>query len=356
MTRVGLVLGAGGVVGQAYHTGVLAALEHDLGWDPRAADVIVGTSAGSVTGTLLRSGVPASELAAWTVRAPVTAEGELLHDLFGDESPDFRPFRFRHVIRHLPRLPGPPMIASALARPWKFRPSAAAVALLGSGDLQITEQLGALREIEDRSRPEDPLWICAVRRQDGRRVVFGRPGTPRAPLHLAVAASCAIPGYFAPVTIGGQQYVDGGAHSPTNAAVLRSQDLDLVIVVSPMSGPARLPLDPYGVTRWNAARHARREVAALRARGIRVVTFRPGAWEQEVMGNDFMSAERLDEVVQRSFLAAGAYAARPQNRRLLERLRVEGDDFPAVKDLAGKSSGGSDSAGRGIDRTGETPR
>ena len=50
MARVGLVLGAGGIVGQAYHAGVLAAIELDLGWDPREADVIVGTSAGSVVG------------------------------------------------------------------------------------------------------------------------------------------------------------------------------------------------------------------------------------------------------------------------------------------------------------------
>ena len=51
MTRIGLVLGGGGVVGQAYHAGVLAVLEHDLGFDPRSADVVVGTSAGSITGS-----------------------------------------------------------------------------------------------------------------------------------------------------------------------------------------------------------------------------------------------------------------------------------------------------------------
>lgn len=82
--RVGLVLGAGGVVGQAYHSGVLAALEHDYGWDPRTADVIVGTSAGSITGMLLRSGVPASELAAWTVKAPLTSEGAVLRQILGE--------------------------------------------------------------------------------------------------------------------------------------------------------------------------------------------------------------------------------------------------------------------------------
>ena len=63
--KVGLVLGAGGLVGLAHHAGTLAALENDLRWDPRSADVIVGSSAGSVIGTLLRSGISALDLAAW---------------------------------------------------------------------------------------------------------------------------------------------------------------------------------------------------------------------------------------------------------------------------------------------------
>ena len=91
--RIGLVLGAGGVVGQAYHSGVLAALEHDYGWDPRTADVIVGTSAGSITGMLLRSGVPASELAAWTVKAPLTSEGAAAQPAVRRGDPQVRPVR-----------------------------------------------------------------------------------------------------------------------------------------------------------------------------------------------------------------------------------------------------------------------
>src|SRR5262245_63883401 len=72
--RVGLVLGGGGLVGQAYHAGALAALEHDTGWDARSADVIVGTSAGARTGLLLRAGYRPSELASVFTnasRAPV---------------------------------------------------------------------------------------------------------------------------------------------------------------------------------------------------------------------------------------------------------------------------------------------
>ena len=53
--RFGLVLGAGGVVGMSYHAGVLHALAQEGGIDPASADLIVGTSAGSVMGTLLRS-------------------------------------------------------------------------------------------------------------------------------------------------------------------------------------------------------------------------------------------------------------------------------------------------------------
>src|SRR3954454_18385507 len=56
--KVGLVLGAGGVLGGAWLTGGLAAIADETGWDPGSADYIVGTSAGSVMGALIASGVP----------------------------------------------------------------------------------------------------------------------------------------------------------------------------------------------------------------------------------------------------------------------------------------------------------
>lgn len=320
MSRVGLVLGAGGVVGQAYHAGVLAALEHDFRWDPRTADVIVGTSAGSITGMLLRVGVPASELAAWAVRAPLTAEGQVLHELVGSTAPEFDPFDAAELVRRPPSLPGSEMVMRAVLRPWQFRPLAAALALLAPGTRDIAEELTALRKVDGREWPERDLWICAVRRRDGRRVVFGREGSPEAPLHLAIAASCAVPGYFTPVQVGDRTYVDGGAHSPTNAAILRRRDLDLVIVISPMSGPTRPGRDVYAAVRWHAGRMLRREVAALRRSGTEVVVLRPGREEQAVMGNDFMASHRIDEIVQRSFLATGAHTGKPQVRETLQRL------------------------------------
>jgi NTE family protein len=317
MGGVGLVLGAGGVVGQAYHAGVLAMLEHDYGWDPRSADVIVGTSAGAITGALLREGVPATELAAWAVKAPLSAEGQVLRELFGTEIPEFEPLHPLRMLRRLPDPPGWGVVRHAITRPGRFRPMVAGIARLAPGRHDIAAQLGMLRKVEGRAWPERELWICTVRRDDGRRVVFGRPGSPDAPLHLAIAASCALPGYFAPVRIGEHAYVDGGTHSPTNAAVVWERDLDLVIVVSPMSGPAERPTDLYGASRWHAARLCRREVRALRDRGTAVVVFRPGPAEQEVMGTNLLARERVEDVVQRTFLSSGEYAARPDVRGVL---------------------------------------
>ena len=317
MTRVGLVLGGGGVVGQAYHSGVLAVLQHDFGFDARAADVIVGTSAGSITGTLLRLGVSAEDLAAWTVKAPLSGDDDVLRQMAATTVPELAPFRPWHLVRRPLRLPGRHMVARALTRPLQFRPLAAGMALMAPGRHDILEQLAALRELERPEWPQPDLWICAVRRRDGGRVVFGRPGTPPVPIHLAVGASCAVPGYFAPVHIDGHSYVDGGVHSPTNAAVLRGQHLDVAIVVAPMSGSAGWRPGVFESVRRYSDRLLRREVRALEAEGVRTVVFTPGEDEQQAMGNDMMSRVGLDGVIQQSFLAAGAYAATEEVAALL---------------------------------------
>jgi NTE family protein len=318
MTRVGLVLGGGGVVGQAYHAGVLAVLQHDVGFDARSADMIVGTSAGSITGSLLRLGVSPEDLAAWTVKAPLSADGDVLRQLAATDVPELAPLRPLDLLSRPVRLPSWEMVQRAVTRPWRFRLLAAGLALLAPGRHDIVGQLAALEELDGATWPERDLWICAVSRRDGRRVVFGRPGSPPAPMHLAVAASCAVPGYFAPVDIGGHSYVDGGVHSPTNAALLRGCGLDVAIVVSPMSGPSGTRPDLYAVTRRYSARLLEREVRALQRAGVRTVVFTPSAAEQRAMGDDLMSRTRLDEVIQQSYIAAGARAAQPDARDLLQ--------------------------------------
>ncbi|HVF33123.1 MAG TPA: patatin-like phospholipase family protein [Acidimicrobiales bacterium] len=307
--RIGLVLGAGGVVGQAYHAGVLAALEHDLGWDPRTADVIVGSSAGSVTGSLLRLGVSASDLAAWAVEAPLSVEGAPMMEQLGPRGadPDFPKPSPIDLLRPW-RLPSVALLRRVAARPWAFRPSTSAMTMVPDGRIDIVEKAEVLHAISGQDWP-DGLWICAARRRDGGRVVFGRPGSPYALLGRAVAASCAIPGYFAPVRIGNVSYFDGGVHSPTNADVLRDERLDLVVVVSPMSADRGVARTADAPMRFLAHRKLQSEVGRLRARGTPVVTFEPGPRALPVMGLNAMATDRADRVVQAAFLEAGRRAA-----------------------------------------------
>lgn len=309
---IGLVLGAGGVTGGAYIAGALAALENDLGFDARSADVIVGTSAGALIGALLRSGISAGDLAAWTIGARLSDEARMV--LGEVERPTFDPVCLRRFIRP-PRVPHPRSMWSALRHPARFDPMRALLTHLADGTRVLLPQVAFLGD----AWPEEPFYCCTVRREVGGRVVFGREGAPSARLAAAVAASCAVPGYFAPVQIGRHSYIDGGVHSPTNAAILRGSGLDLIIIISPMSGSAEWRHGVFAVARRHAAHLLHREVKALEAAGIRTVVFAPGPGEQQVMGNDMMSRNRLNEIIQRSFFDAGALAATPAVADLIRR-------------------------------------
>ena len=311
MPRVGLVLGAGGVVGQAYHAGVLAALAHDLGWDPRSADVVVGSSAGSVTGTLLRLGVPADDLARWTVEAPLSIDGAALLGRLGSHADQrFPGFDLRRWLRTW-RPPSPALVAGLARRPWAFRPSVAAATMVPRGWVDISDRTGALAALAGPAWP-DGLVVCAARCDDGSRVVFGRPGSPPAGLGAAVAASCAIPGWFRPVRIGGVDHFDGGVHSPTNADVLRDDRLDVVVVVSSMSAAGGVARTPDAPMRWAAHRRLEREVRCLRDRGTTVVRIEPGRAVLDVMGVNAMATDRSAAVARAAFFDAGRYAAMPR--------------------------------------------
>jgi NTE family protein len=308
--KIGLVLGAGGVTGAAYLAGALAAVENDLGWDARDADAIVGTSAGALIGALLRSGVPARDLAAWTVRSCLSDEGAAT--LAALEHPEFDPVDLRQFLRP-PRLPQPRAVWSVLRNPRRFDPLRAFMTHLHDGTRDVrpnVEFLGA-------SWPDRPFSCCAVRRSDGRRHVFGPGHVPHDGLAAAVAASCAVPGYFAPVDVDGDAYLDGGIASTTNADVL-SPAVDLAIVFAPMSssGPRRgFSLDR--VMRERTAARLRGELAHLDAQGIESVVFAPGPRTLAHLGSDFMSDAATGEIVLSAFLETGAQL---REQELAERL------------------------------------
>lgn len=271
VNRVGLVLGAGGLPGHAWHCGVLAALATETGWDARSADVIVGTSAGAGVGAYLRGGISGEDLYERLHRPGAAVHHDRLQVLSGQVAapgtapPDRRRWR--------PQAPA--VVARALLPPWP-RPGVVIGALLQQGAVPTTAIGSWTFELHGERWPEQPLWICAVDLTTGRRTVFGRDPVPvEVPLATAVEASSAVPGFFRPVVAGSRRYIDGGMHSPTNADLLADPDLelDVVIVSSPMSassGAGRITGRSYHhrLLEWEASR--------CRALGSVVVRFEPG--------------------------------------------------------------------------------
>jgi NTE family protein len=294
---IGLVLGAGGVVGQAYQAGVLAALEREIGWDARGARIIVGTSAGSVTGAALRVGVPATDLAASVYGVPTSRRGgDILRRILPDDAGPLPTPAVLDMFRPW-NLPSPALLARVARRPLAFRPEVAAATLIPRGQIDISDRAKGLDELIG-SRWPDGLRICAVRRNDGARVVFGRPGSPVSRLADAVLASCAIPAYFRPVEIGGTEYLDGGVHSVTNADVLRSESLDVVVIVSSMSAAHGRARGADGLLRRTVHRRIEREVMKLQQAGTAVIRLEPGAESLRVMGLLAMAEDRGPQVVE----------------------------------------------------------
>ena len=304
MRRVGLVLGAGGVTGQAYHAGVLAALA-EAGWDARDAAAVVGTSAGSITAALLRAGVEPADLGTGRYRRAQqtragAAEGAGVGGVAADAA-EQATAALGGVTAARRRIGGR---IAGLIPPGRVSPG---------GIVTMVRQVGG------DAWPSQDTRICVVRRGNGSRLVFGAPGEPRPPLPLAVAASCAIPGYFQPVVIEGVEYVDGGAHSPTNLDVLAGLGLDLVVVSSPMSvapraaGTARLDLP----ARLLSGAALGREVLGVRRRGTPVLVFQPGPEDLAVLGLNAMDGRRWQDIVDRARASAADRLRDGERRRLL---------------------------------------
>lgn len=289
--RIGLVLGAGGLLGQSFHVGTLHAIREVTGYDARDADVIVGTSAGSGIGTFLRYGLSPGDLSAgYRGEAPSAAAAEAIQllgppvDLSGGPTLKFRGLerellaRIRRRIRNVP-----PMVALG--------------ALLPDGRLSTEEYRDQVRRLTGMSWPTADLLICAVRRRDGRRVVFGNHHDTPIDVADAVAASSAVPGFFAPVVLNGEEYLDGGLHSPTNADVLKTMPLHLVIVVSPMTAPTLEGMTPRMIMRRHFRNRLNRELEMLTAAGIPTAVIEPTDAISDVMNGASMDREMQGPVI-----------------------------------------------------------
>lgn len=301
MTRRGLVLGGGGVLGAAWTVGALTALQEQLGIDAREFDEYVGTSAGSVLAALLACGAGVDQLREHQLGSEISA-GPLAgfhydHDTAAGGSRPTRPRAalgapavIRRGVSGLRRLPPTTVISSFLP--------------VGTGRL---DRVGALiRHVAPSGwAPRAGLTVVALDYDASERIAFGREGAPQADLADAVMASCAIPAWYEPVGINGRRYVDGGAWSSTNIDLMVGLDLDEVYVLAPA-----VTFDPDTPTRvmtrlerrWRArvTRRALRELTDVHRGGTHVTLLGPSSADLEVMGHNIMEAQRRIEVLQTS--------------------------------------------------------
>jgi NTE family protein len=302
--RVGLVLGAGGVVGGAWLVGALHAIATETGWDPGSAEYIVGTSAGSMIGALIACGIPpwfmVAHSAGESFRGLTDARGGASSDADRSAGATFRIDRSGLALG-----PGSWRLAlTSLARPYRYSPMAVLSGWLPSGIISTEPLKDTIRRAcAEGWAPHPNYWAMAVDYRTGRRVAFGRAGSPAAELPDAVAASCAIPGFYHCVEIGGRRYVDGGVYSTSNLDVLRAEPLDLVVALNPMSSldarPPRSPVQRLAhQMRQAAGRRLGHEAKRLRAAGIEVILIQPTAADLEVMGDNLMSSRRRHATIE----------------------------------------------------------
>jgi NTE family protein len=302
--KVGLVLGAGGVLGGAWLTGGLAALADETRWDPGSADYIVGTSAGSVIGALVASGVPP-----WFMVAHSGGESfNGLSDAHGNaaSSASRSAGAVFKLHRGLPSLgPGSFRLGvAALRNPLRYTPAAAMGAWLPVGVISNDSIRDVIRRVAPAGWTDHPnTWVVACDYGTGRRVPFGRDGAPEAELADAVAASCAIPGFYRPVEIEGRRYVDGGMYSASNLDLLANAGLDLVICLNPTSTlaqtNARNPLDRVAdAVRRAAGKRLGYEARKVRAQGTDVVLIQPLADDLALMGRNLMRRKGRHDVIE----------------------------------------------------------
>jgi NTE family protein len=268
-----LVLAGGGVIGEAWMTGVLAGIEDEAGADLRGVESFVGTSAGAIVAARLAAGKPLRRPPRGAAAAAAAAEAEAEAD------------GRRGLVRTAARWgwaatsPLAP-VATALSTPGGALVRSALLARAPD----TGRMLGRLHGEVERSgaRFDGRLRVCCVDKGSGRRVVFGAPGAPRATVADAVTASCAIPWVFAPVRIGDREYVDGGIWSVTNLDAAPARRETEVLCLDPTAS-LRSPLRQAFRVAISV------ELQILRRRGARVRHVGPDAEAAEAMGTDFMA-------------------------------------------------------------------
>ncbi|KES08215.1 patatin [Streptomyces toyocaensis] len=255
MPETALVLGGGGLTAYAWETGVLAGLA-EAGVDLAGADVLAGTSAGSLLALDLAAGAAPADLhreQADGRRVPLDVD-----------------FTLGMTVKYLWAALGSRDPATVVERLGGL-----ALAVRGVREADVFDAIRP--HLPVREWPERTLRFFATDARTGRTEGFGAGSG--VDLLRAMAATCALPPLFPPITIGEGRWMDGGVRSTTNADLV--DDCRRVVVLAPVpKGPGASP-------------RVTGQVAALRAGGARATVLVPDREARRAFGRNALDASRV---------------------------------------------------------------
>ena len=272
MSSRGVVLAGGGLAGIAWELGVLVGLR-EAGVDVRVWDRIIGTSAGSIVGAAAGRIRGLDQL----LTTPWARSAEQLNEYIASLDP-VTVARINELWFGTPAAPDQPTRAEI---------GRLAVSAHTDHEYRFLDAVGGL--VPDRTWPRN-FVATAVDAFDGRFATFD--STAGADLLSAVAASCAIPGIFPPITIGERRYIDGGVRSATSADL--AAGLDVVVVISP--------------TRTGEQSNGRQlaEVAQLRSTGSAVIEIGPDAVAAGILAQEPLPPDQLGRIIEAGVVLGSA--------------------------------------------------
>jgi NTE family protein len=276
-----LVLGGGGILGEAWMLSMLVGLSESESFVAADCDAYIGTSAGSIVATILCAGIdPRSRLGRLPEQPAVPVS-----DGAAVSSPSARALRLGASLAGVATGPLASIVLRSTAPGGRLL-RRAALSRVPRGRLSLAE-LG--REI-DRSGVgwDGRLRISAVELESGRRVMFDGSGEPEISVSKAVQASCAIPGVFRPIAVDGRSYVDGGAWSPTNMDTADVSRGTRVLCLNPTGSLRPNRGTPFAALGAVSRSVAAIEAAALRQRGARVLVISPDRESVAAIGANLM--------------------------------------------------------------------
>lgn len=270
-----LVLGGGGVTGVAWETGLLFGLA-EMGVALTDASLFVGTSAGSVVAAQVTSGTPLSDLYAAQVSE---SSGEIAARMSTAAI-----FQF--------------LLAAALPGDRTRARARLGRAALRAKTVPAAERLAVIADrLPSHEWPQAlSLLIPSVEAETGEAIIFTKESGVS--LVEAVAASCAVPLVWPPISLNGHHYIDGGVRSTANVDL--ATGCDRIVVIAPIAGALRRADSPAG------------QIAAMHT-GVQSIIISPNAAARTAIGNNVLDPARR---------GASAQAGRAQAATVAEQVRA----------------------------------